>query len=743
MIPTPKILVKDHKKPKPNGNFPTRLVVPASNFSACFPKLGYMGIKKLLDDYGVKYGKRNIVQSLDLKKQLESMKLNPENITLVSVDAVNMYPSIKFSLIHKAITHYTREFSQDDRCKVNACLDFIKTGMDTTLLYFDERYYLYDGDVPPEDKGLTIGGFESAWLADLAMSFLLERMEDTDPIRETKYLGTYRDDGIAVFPNNRNENDIGSWLDRFQHEINNIAGNDFLKFTAVIWQPPSHEHDDTTTVQNETQDKTVELPTDHPGVSTWKGEAFPYLDVEIYTTQTNTLAFRVHLKPNQQLKYLNKGSSHTTSCFKAIPHGVEHRLTKLTTVTEANKDAKLDDLYPIHYQAMRNSRLPGIEQSLSTPTLATAAAKLETTQTDKEAAEKKKRRERDRKRSVFFKIGFSHYWSKPIHKIIKEVKGKFPALNWLRVSMSYHRFPNATETLQADLVTKLNKTAKSLDFADEPCNCQGVGKNNKICAFGERCRNKIVVYKVTCKKTGKIYIGCTQQNLKNRIQKHIGEAKDRFFKGKKSDSFAFHFSQRFPKDAERKGSSKHIPMTIDVVWQGNPLACVKHFGTPNCTLCNRERLAIIKLFREDRNKKPEEVKGINLCSEIYGACRHKPRFHRFKTDLPNTNTDETLELGERVSGLDTTTSQSSATSAFDFCQEIQEEVPTIDEDRRPCTIRPDTHPSTLRPGVVKRHGYATRFAMTLLNQPDVVIDDEPDDLSAHPAETPFDPSSDI
>ena len=67
MIPTPKILVKDHKKQKPDGKFPTRLVVPASNFNACFPKLGYMGIKKLLDDYGIKYGKRNIIQLLDIK----------------------------------------------------------------------------------------------------------------------------------------------------------------------------------------------------------------------------------------------------------------------------------------------------------------------------------------------------------------------------------------------------------------------------------------------------------------------------------------------------------------------------------------------------------------------------------------------------------------------------------------------------------------------------------------------------
>ena len=48
-IPTPKSLVKDQKKPDREGNFPTRLLVSATNFTAAFPKLGYIGIKKIFD----------------------------------------------------------------------------------------------------------------------------------------------------------------------------------------------------------------------------------------------------------------------------------------------------------------------------------------------------------------------------------------------------------------------------------------------------------------------------------------------------------------------------------------------------------------------------------------------------------------------------------------------------------------------------------------------------------------------
>ena len=91
----------------------------------------------------------------------------------------------------------------------------------------------------PKNKGLTIGGFESA---DLAMSFLLDQMEETNPIRETQYLGTYHDNGNAVFQDNRNERDIGEWLDRFQREVNDIARNDFLNHHSHLAAPNTPEH---------------------------------------------------------------------------------------------------------------------------------------------------------------------------------------------------------------------------------------------------------------------------------------------------------------------------------------------------------------------------------------------------------------------------------------------------------------------------------------------------------------------
>ena len=72
-----------------------------------------------------------------------------------------------------------------------------KNVMGSTLITFMDKYYEYDGDKVINDKGLTIGGYESAWLADLAGAFLLENTQEA--FEQTNYHGLYRDDGFAVF----------------------------------------------------------------------------------------------------------------------------------------------------------------------------------------------------------------------------------------------------------------------------------------------------------------------------------------------------------------------------------------------------------------------------------------------------------------------------------------------------------------------------------------------------------------
>ena len=55
---------------------------------------------------------------------------------------------------------------------------------------------------------------------------------------------------------------------------------------------------------------------------------------------------------------------------------------------------------------------------------------------------------------------------------------------------------------------------------------------------------------------------------------------------------------------------------------------------------------------------------INKCNKVYGACRHKPRFHRFNQSQPSdakTSTDESKK-DERVTNPSSTTSAGSTNS---------------------------------------------------------------------------------
>ena len=53
-LPTSTLLIKDHKEQNPDGKFPCRLVIPATNFTAGFPKVGYQGIRAIFKNMGLK-----------------------------------------------------------------------------------------------------------------------------------------------------------------------------------------------------------------------------------------------------------------------------------------------------------------------------------------------------------------------------------------------------------------------------------------------------------------------------------------------------------------------------------------------------------------------------------------------------------------------------------------------------------------------------------------------------------------
>eukprot|EP00957_Ditylum_brightwellii_P210426 15364951-Ditylum_brightwellii.AAC.1 len=176
-IPQPQLLVKDHKEPDNDSSFPTRLVILATNFTATFSKLGYLGIKRVLDDNKVNYLQFTIIQALDLKERLEELKVQQNNVTMMSLNIENIYPSVRIQLICKTLTYYSRRLSKEDKTTINNCLDLIKFGMRNTLVQYHGKYYAYKGAAKGQvmgdkDVALVIGAYEAAFCADVVASYV-------------------------------------------------------------------------------------------------------------------------------------------------------------------------------------------------------------------------------------------------------------------------------------------------------------------------------------------------------------------------------------------------------------------------------------------------------------------------------------------------------------------------------------------------------------------------------------------
>jgi hypothetical protein len=206
-----------------------------------------------------------------------------------------------------------------------------------------------------------------------------------------------------------------------------------------------------------------------------------------------------------------------------------------------------------------------------------------------------------------------------MHKELKTLRDKH-GLTWMRISMSYHRFPNLRDIFQSALTAKMIENVVSLDFQSKPCNCKAPKGQ---CNYGKVCREPVVIYKVKCELTNKFYIGNTQQFFKNRMRGHFQDVKQYVEKNVLSDSYARHSEGLVPKGAKSPTpGEQRVQISCSLIWKGNPLSAVKTFGKNSCKLCNREQMAIVKAEHNNPNNL------INSRSELHGACRHLPRFHR-------------------------------------------------------------------------------------------------------------------
>ena len=84
---------------------------------------------------------------------------------------------------------------------------------------------------------------------------------------------------------------------------------------------------------------------------------------------------------------------------------------------------------------------------------------------------------------------------------------------------------------------------------------------------------------------------------------------------------------------------------MKIIWKGNIISCMKSFNKRTCKLCMKERMLILEGMEEN----PKKL--INTRAEIYGGCKHKTAFHRFKniyTPVEQSSTDDGISQKESI-----------------------------------------------------------------------------------------------
>ena len=100
----------------------------------------------------MKYSRVSIVQESYLKERHEELEVKRDEVTIASVDTINMYPSIKLSTIKNSVRFVARKLTATTKKTINQCLELIRFGMSSTLTSFGGDYYEYN-DGKKNNKG--------------------------------------------------------------------------------------------------------------------------------------------------------------------------------------------------------------------------------------------------------------------------------------------------------------------------------------------------------------------------------------------------------------------------------------------------------------------------------------------------------------------------------------------------------------------------------------------------------------
>ena len=394
-----------------------------------------------------------------------------------------------------------------------------------------------------------MGSYDGAETCELVVCYLLYQLEQE--VGQNTSLGLYRDDGLAIVHGTPRE------TENIKKAICRIFQRNGLRITI------------------EANKKIVD-----------------FLDTTLNLT---TGSYGPYIKPGNTPLYINAKSNHPPSVIKAVPNGINKRLSTISSNEQVFNAAT-----PVYQDALKKS---GFNYTLK--------YKKDDNGDNKNKQENKNKQ---RKRNItWYNPPFSQQVQTNIGRIfLKTVDSSFPKghilqkiFNRSTLKVSYSCLPNVQNQIDANNKIQIAKATTPENKPD--CNC----REKANCPLDGKCRVSGVVYQATVtskdhedNKNTETYVGLTDTPFKQRLANH---------------------KQSFEKERLKKSTelSKHIWSLKDnnkeytISWKILGRARSYSNTTKRCNLCLLEKFYII--CHRDKS-------SLNKRSELVNQCRHAKKF---------------------------------------------------------------------------------------------------------------------
>ena len=349
----------------------------------------------------------------------------------IGYDIVNFYPSIDEELLEEAIKWARREIAIEPET-----VDIIKSAKHN-LLYKDQNPWEKSSGNP--DFDVTMGSFDSAETCELIGLYALSCLAVLG-INS----GLYHDDGLVYSKLTKQANE------NLKQQICNIYRSMRLQITIEA-----------------------------------NSKECIFLDMVL---NLESKYISPYMKPNNQLKYINKKSNHPPNNLKNLEKGIETRLSLISSSRQIFEECKQP-----YVEALTKSGFKG-ELKYNEDTMKANTDKIEG----------KKNRARHK---------YQFWLNPPYNGRIKNNLGSdflniveqcFPTWNQLSkifnrhtVKLSYITMPNIQQTInqQNNKLLISHKEQEGIQSREQqlPCNC----RRNTTCPLQGNCRAKDIIYQAT------------------------------------------------------------------------------------------------------------------------------------------------------------------------------------------------------------------------------------------------------